>query len=114
MKYLTALFNSKLSHYVFYHIFKRQGEQLQIDKDPLLKFPIIIPQNNHDKSIMNTIIDLVDKIRKEHIELKLADSITSDIILEHIGDTNQKINFEIYKLYDLNSIDVDIIESFSK
>ena len=67
----------------------------------------------HDKSIMNTIIDLVDQIRKEYVGSKPTDSITSNIIQEHIGDADEKINLKIYNLCDLDSIYVDIIKSVS-
>ncbi len=37
--YLTALFNSKLGHWWLYNQ-KRQGDQLQVDKEVLINFPI--------------------------------------------------------------------------
>jgi len=47
LKYLTALLNSKLMYFWLYFKGKKQGEQLQIDKAPLLEIPVYKPEENN-------------------------------------------------------------------
>ena len=59
MKYLCALFNSKVVKFWLLKRGKMQGSQFQIDKEPLLEIPLHIPENLDD--ILN-ISNQVDKL----------------------------------------------------
>jgi adenine-specific DNA-methyltransferase len=58
LKYLTGLLNSKLIAFWLKHRGKMQGNNYQIDKEPLLALPIIKPTDKEQKKI----IGIVNKI----------------------------------------------------
>ncbi|SNR68908.1 Eco57I restriction-modification methylase domain-containing protein [Desulfurobacterium atlanticum] len=61
LKYLTLIFNSKLAYWWFYHFGKRKGEQLQVDKEPLMAFPIKIVKEQDEISKLFDIICCIKK-----------------------------------------------------
>ena len=72
LKYLTALLNSKVVYFWLYHQGKKQGDQLQIDKAPLLEIPLV---KTDDKEVENKIVKLVDKMMtlKKQIQVTKLD-----------------------------------------
>lgn len=66
LKYLMGILNSKLVNFWLYHMGKRQGEQLQVDKTPLMDLPIRLPSNEKENELQKEIILLVNEI----IEIK--------------------------------------------
>lgn len=65
MKFLTGLLNSKLIYFWLYHNGKRQGEQLQVDRDPLIEIPIIKSENKEIIESVDLLIDLNKKLELE-------------------------------------------------
>jgi hypothetical protein len=96
LKYLTALLNSKLIAFWLKHKGKMQGENYQIDKEPLLALPI--------KKILNEeqqpFIDLVDKILAAKKENPAADTSALEQQIDHL----------VYRLYDLTEEEIKIVE----
>ena len=102
LKYLLALLNSKLIAFWLKYKGKMQGKQYQVDKKQILELPLINTENKsefityveqilditNDKNYMN---DLNSKKRIEKIE-------------NHIDNL-------VYKLYKLNSQEIEIINS---
>jgi len=103
MKYLTGLLNSKLIAFWLKNKGKMQGNNYQIDKEPLLNIPIppLAPQN---QPIANQIVQFVDQILSAKKQNPDAD--TSN--LEH------QIDQLAYKLYDLKEEEIKIIDDFDK
>ena len=60
LKYLTALLNSQIITLWLKYKGKMQGNNFQIDKEPLLNLPILNIANNN--TLINNISKLVDKI----------------------------------------------------
>jgi len=77
MKYLTGLLNSKLIEYWLRNKGKMQGDNFQIDKEPLLAIPII----KANEKITKEIEKLVSRI----IEIKSVDGET-DVLEEQIDN----------------------------
>jgi adenine-specific DNA-methyltransferase len=99
LKFLTGLLNSKLIAFWLKKKGKMQGNNYQLDKEPLLQIPIYKP----DEKEQNRIAILVDKI----ITLKQHGKDTEDI--------ENKIDLLVYQLYNLTEKECDIIENtFSK
>jgi len=97
LKYLTALLNSKLAHFFLYNE-KRQGENLQVDKEPLQNFPI----KKTSTDIENKIIKLVDSI----LELKSSSkepNIEEDKIVKEIDSL-------VFQIYELDEDEINIIQ----
>lgn len=96
LKYLTALLNSKLIAFWLKHKGKMQGDNYQIDKEPLLALPIIIMPNEEQQSF----IDLVDKILAAKKDNPQADTSVWE----------KEIDELVYQLYELTEEEIGIIE----
>lgn len=100
LKFLTGLLNSKLIAFWLKHKGKMQGNNYQIDKEPLMNIPLIETTKQNEKNA-NQIIALVDEI----LRLKAKDSTTD------ISKLESEIDSLVYKLYCLNDEEIQIIES---
>ncbi|HEF3118412.1 TPA: Eco57I restriction-modification methylase domain-containing protein [Campylobacter coli] len=99
VKYLTAILNSKLVAFWLKHKGKMQGNNYQIDKEPLLNIPIV-DTNSKNKKLADELINLVDEILKAKEQDKNANT----------QELENKINSLVYKLYNLNEEEIKIIE----
>ena len=113
LKYLTGLLNSSLVFFWLKFKGKKQGEQLQIDKAPLLEIPLYKPDENNKE--MQEIIKLVDSIRE--LTKKLQDvklDSEKSMIEKQILAYEQKIDDLIFKLYDLDNEEITTIKESLK
>ena len=102
LKYLSCLFNSKLARFWFYNFGKRKGNLLQIDKEPLLDFPIKrVNQEEEEKCIK-----LVDKIA-QIMKLSNQENIVK---YAEIRDYEKQIDQMVYKLYGLTPEEIAVVE----
>ena len=97
LKYLTALLNSKLIAFWLKHKGKMQGENYQIDKEPLLALPIKKIPNKEQQPF----IDLVDKILAAKKDNPQADT----------GTWEREIDRLVYELYGLTEEEKAIVEN---
>jgi len=112
LKYLTGIFNSSVVFFWLRKKGKLQGEQLQIDKEPLLSIPIFIGNKKQQKQI----IILVEKIIKLNLEIqKIAENSEKWISLKtEIEKTDKKIDQLVHKLYGLTPKEIEIVEKNTK
>ncbi len=94
LKYLTGLLNSSVINYYFKKKGKLQGENYQIDSDPLLETPIVKPNDELVKRVVE-IVDILIERTKNNLE---------------VDELYSKLNSEVYKIYSLNSSDIELIE----
>jgi adenine-specific DNA-methyltransferase len=108
LKYLTGIFNSSVIFFWLRNKGKMQGEQLQIDKEPLLSLPIHVGDNKQQKQM----IALVDKMLKLNLELQKTtkNSEKWKFIKLEIEKTDKKIDEEVYKLHELTPEEIKIIK----
>lgn len=99
VKYLTAILNSKLIAFWLKHKGKMQGNNYQIDKEPLLNIPIVTI-NSKNQKIADELINLVDEILKAKEQNKNANT----------QELENKINSIVYKFYNLTEEEIKIIE----
>ncbi|EJI3885869.1 class I SAM-dependent DNA methyltransferase [Campylobacter jejuni] len=99
VKYLTTILNSKLIAFWLKHKGKMQGNNYQIDKEPLLNIPIVTI-NSKNQKLANKLISLVDEILKAKEQDKNANT----------QELENKINSLVYKLYNLTEDEIKIIE----
>ncbi|EAL7595677.1 class I SAM-dependent DNA methyltransferase [Campylobacter jejuni] len=99
VKYLTAILNSKLVAFWLKHKGKMQGNNYQIDKEPLLNIPIV-DTNSKNKKLADELINLVDEILKAKEQNKNAST----------SPLEEKINNIVYKIYNLTEEEIKIIE----
>jgi adenine-specific DNA-methyltransferase len=95
LKYLTALLNSKMVAFWLRHQGKMQGDNYQIDKEPILNIPIKTLEKTKPFEI------LVDEI------LQAKNNGKDTTALE------TKIDDLVYKLYNLTADEIKIIESIN-
>ncbi|GAA8965473.1 class I SAM-dependent DNA methyltransferase [Helicobacter pylori] len=99
-KFLVGLLNSLLIRFWLKHRGKVQGNNYQIDKEPLMNIPLIkITKSN--KPTADKIIALVDKI----LALKEKDPKANTQRLE------KEIDALVYQLYNLTDEEIKIIEN---
>ncbi|MEK7650961.1 MAG: N-6 DNA methylase [Patescibacteria group bacterium] len=108
LKYVLGLLNSNIMHFWLRNKGKLQGDQLQIDKEPLLDLPIYIA----DEASQKLIISYVDKIillNKEFHDVE-ENSNEWERLKSEIGRTDKKIDEEVYKLYGLTEEEIKTVE----
>jgi hypothetical protein len=112
LKYLTALLNSKLVAFWLKYKGKMQGDNYQVDKEPILNIPIKNIENTKAFEI------LVDYIR---FTKSLRNSINEYVTNEHISNSFEEIIdgmiFELYfsdEFKDKNLAFINYIERYFK
>jgi len=101
MKYLTGVLNSKLIRFWLKYKGKMQGNNYQIDKEPLIGLPLIVPTQD----VQNNIANMVNQILQQYANEEVAS--TRDIKLKNI---EAELNKAIYTLYKLSEADISVIE----
>ncbi|MCC7533459.1 MAG: DNA modification methylase, partial [Bacteroidia bacterium] len=92
LKFLTALLNSKLIAFWLKNKGKMQGNNYQIDKEPLLEIPIVATDK---QQIFATLVDyilLVHQPRKE----QLIKYIGNDLIIHSFEEVIDQAFYELY------------------
>jgi len=102
-KYLTGLLNSRLIAFWLKHKGKMQGTNYQIDKDPLVNLPLINP----DQDSQQTIATIVDKILVISKNNNYLENVTKQ---KQVREYEKRIDQLTYKLYNLTSDEVKVIE----
>jgi len=105
MKFLTGLLNSKLIHFWLYHKGKRQGEQLQVDKAPLLEIPLIRQENEQIIQNVDLIIELNKKLKTINLDRE------KELIKKQILALEKQNDEIVYDLYNITDKEKQIIES---
>ena len=107
-KYLTAILNSKLTAFWLKNKGKMQGDNYQLDKEPLVDIPICAG----DKEQQKQIIVLVDKMLELNKELQKEEKNSNkyNSIKSEIEETDRKIDEEVYKLYGLTEEEIKIVD----
>ncbi len=106
LKFLTALLNSKFVKFWLKHQGKMQGDNYQLDKEPLLKIPLIeIPQSEQRPFI--EIVDKILAITKSDDYFKNLDKQTE------VRELEKQIDEMVYALYGLGEGERGIIEKSS-
>ncbi len=124
-KYLTGLLNSKLIAFWLKYKGKMQGDNYQIDKEPLLNLPIIEPNTEKQTEIAKFISKIIENKQKIIDYNKLLKQAKADNNfdreielskeLEKLETENEtaenKIDDSVYNLYELSENDIAAIEN---
>ena len=103
LKFLTALLNSKLIAFWLRHKGKMQGNNYQIDKEPILAIPIYDASNENRQPII-TSVNLILAIIKNDDYLQNPQKQAKVKALE------REIDQMVYQLYGLTEEEIDIVE----
>jgi len=125
LKYLTALLNSKLIAFWLKCKGKMQGDNYQIDKNPLLALPLIQPIAEKQNELAELVTNIIETKQKQldYNELlkkaKAENNFEREILLTkemerfktEIDKTEHKIDSKVYELYELQDRDIFTIEN---
>ncbi len=100
LKYLTALLNGKLVKFWLNHKGKKQGNNFQVDAEPLSQIPLMEVSEKEQKPF----IELIDKILAAKKKDQQADT----------SELETKIDQMVYKLYGLTNEEIAIVEGEDK
>lgn len=115
LKYLAGLLNSKLIYFWLNFKGKKQGEQLQVDKAPLLELPIYKPENKEELKIQEEVIKTVDLIVEASKKLQNIKLDSEKHLLEkQIRALEEKIDDLVFKLFNLTKEEQKVIEGSLK
>ncbi|WP_353168327.1 Eco57I restriction-modification methylase domain-containing protein [Flavobacterium sp.] len=95
-KYLTGLLNSKLIEFWLRNKGKMQGNNFQLDKEPLLKMPIFSPSETKQKEV-ETLVDQILSLKKENPKA-------------HTSDLENEIDNLVYQLYELTPEEIEVVK----
>ncbi len=102
-KYLTGVLNSRLIEFWLKNKGKMQGNNFQLDKEPLLNIPLIKP----NIEIQNCIESKVNEI----LAIKSQQQIASCLAMtESTQALEQEIDAMVYELYGLSEEEIKIVE----
>jgi adenine-specific DNA-methyltransferase len=107
-KYLIALLNSRIVAFWLKNKGKMQGNNYQLDKEPLIGIPICVgtkEQQDNIAKLANRMI-LLNKEMHEVVE----NSNKWNIVKNEIEKTDKKIDKEVYGLYGLTPEEIAIVE----
>ena len=96
MKFLTGLLNSRLIKFWLKNRGKMQGENYQLDKEPLEMIPL--PNPTVQQKEISQLVDTIIKGKRDN-----PDFISTNI--------EEQIDKLVYEIYGLSSADIEVIES---
>lgn len=103
MKFCTGLLNSNLIAFWLKHKGKMQGNNYQVDKEPLLDIPIYNPPDKDKKAIIKCVNQIISIIKSQ-------DYLENEDKQEKILGLQEEIDYLVYNLYELTEDEIKIIE----
>ena len=107
MMYLTALLNSKLMEFWLKHKGKMQGNNYQLDKEPLLGLPLKKPSAEDQKIIVKLFEQILTPAKSNKY-------VSNEDTQSKIKRIEKEIDQLVYKLYELTPEEIKIVEGFGK
>lgn len=109
LKYLTGILNSKLIEFWLRHKGKMQGENFQVDKEPLLQIPIVKTDN---KQLEADLVKNVEQLIGAYPQLRQAKTdLDQELHQNLINKIERNINSIVYQIYGLTRSEISVIES---
>ncbi len=103
LKYLTAILNSKLVAFWLKNKGKMQGNNYQIDKEPLLAIPVYKPSNQEQQPIIALVDQFLSIARDSGYPSNPAEQPA-------IKELESQIDQMVYKLYGLTEEEIAVVE----
>ena len=104
LEYLLPILNSRMVAFWLFYKGKRQGNQYQVDKTPLMSIPVKDAEASAQKKIVS-------------LSKKIADTARENDYLENpskqakVREYEKQIDQLVYKLYDLSPEEIEIVEN---
>ena len=118
IRYLLALFNSKLVNWYYVTFFKSTKKvfsEIQARQVKQIPIPLIDINNNQDSKVHDKIVHLVNQILEAKKKLATA-KMDRDINYyeRRCTSIDREINIEVYNLYGLSQPEINIIKGISE
>ena len=110
LKFLTGLLNSRLVRFWLSHKGKMQGNNFQVDKEPLLDVPLCVPNQSAQKPIRNLVERIIDC--KKQVSQAGTDA-EKERLLRLILQCQNQIDESVEELYGLSSEDKEVLGSLA-
>ncbi len=125
LKYLIGILNSRVISFWLKYRGKMQGDNYQIDKEPLLNLPLV-KATSKKKLEITVLVNKIIKNKQKEIDYKILIkqakeeyhfdreiSLTKELekIQAKIQTAENNINYVVYEIYGLNINDINMIES---
>lgn len=103
-KFLTALLNSRLIEYWLRNKGKMQGNNFQIDKEPIVNIPLVIPEDvTQFEILVDYLLYLYDDSKDE-----VLSHTDNNRIASHIESVLNMLVYELYFLNHMKEVGIDI------
>ena len=109
LHYLTGLLNSRLARFWFRCKGKMQGQHFQIDKEPLLAFPIHAPKKADQKKIAGLVKKII--LSKQQLSIAMTDAEITQLD-RYVRRWENEIEKELYYLYELSKDDIELLKQY--
>jgi len=113
LKLLTGLLNSRVVHFWLDQCGKKQGEHLQIDKEPLIALPLLsvvaeVGQRRDQIQLLSKLVD--EMITLAQSQGDQDSSAETQTARERRTSIDRRIDAVVYDLYGLLPADIEVIE----
>ena len=105
-KFLTALLNSRLIEYWLRNKGKMQGNNFQIDKEPLVNIPLVIPE---DVSQFEILVDYLLYLNDDTKPQALPHT-ANNRLASHIEDVLNMMVYELYFESHMKEVGIDVLQ----
>jgi len=111
LKYLLGILNSKVVLYWLQKKGKKQGNALQIDKEPLINIPIRIIDSTNPAEVKkyDQMVSLVEHMLELHKRTPQTPH-EQEMLQREIASTDAQIDRLVYELYGLTEEEIKIVE----
>ena len=107
LKFLTAILNSNVIKFWLRYKGKMQGDNFQVDKEPLLELPLIVPTES-EQAHLSVLADQMITAQ-EQLNSAISDS-DKKFLQQRVDILDKQINTVVYGLYGLTADEVKIVE----
>ena len=111
MKYLTGLLNSRLIEFWLKNKGKMQGANYQLDKEPLMQIPIVVPERE-TQDVISNLVDYIVLLKS--YKKALSDLVSNDFIDDYFERIIDGCVYEIYFPHHMLERHLNIIEFAKK
>jgi len=113
LKYLTAILNSKLIYFWLYFKGKKEGNQLQVDKAPILVIPIKKVEG-YQQDLLIECVNKMFSLNKRLHEMGSKQANEKARLEDELKATDAQIDKLVYTIYEISEADKGVIEESLK
>ena len=107
LKFLTAILNSNVIKFWLRYKGKMQGDNFQVDKEPLLGLPLIVP-TEAEQTHLSALVDQMITAQ-EQLNSAISDS-DKKFLQQRVDILDKQINTVVYGLYGLTEEEIKVVE----